>query len=78
MVGAFLVLDVFGLALVSRFSARLGLVTLRQRFVRRCQGVIFLLESAGNANGRNLSSRMAGWFGESSNSDWHQRPIFLR
>jgi hypothetical protein len=38
MVGTFLVSDVFGLALLSRFSVRPGLVTLRQRFVRRCQG----------------------------------------
>src|SRR5262249_49833843 len=37
MVGAFLVPDVFGLALLSRFFARPRLVTLRQRFVRRCQ-----------------------------------------
>jgi hypothetical protein len=46
MIGAFLLLNVFGLALLSRFSVHLGLVTLRQRFVRRCQGVIFLLARA--------------------------------
>src|SRR5262249_31266380 len=32
------VLDGFGLALLSRFSVRLGLVTLRQTFVRRSHG----------------------------------------
>jgi len=38
MVGTFLVLDVFGLALLSRFIANPGVVTFRQTFVRRCHG----------------------------------------
>ena len=37
MVGAFLVLDVFGLALLSRFAPRAGFVALRQTFVLCCQ-----------------------------------------
>jgi hypothetical protein len=43
MADTFPVLDVFGLALLSRFSVRPGFVTLRQRFVRRCQGANCLL-----------------------------------
>jgi len=76
MVGAFLLLDVFGLALLSRFSVRLGLVTLRQRFVRRCQGMIFLLARVLKRERRKPI--VAGWrvgVRRVEQLGLHQRPI---
>ena len=43
MVDTFQVLDVFGLALLSRFAQSQGLVTLRQTFVRRSHARGFML-----------------------------------
>jgi hypothetical protein len=54
MVGAFLVLDVFGLALLSRFIGNPGFVTFRQTFVRRCQNCMTCGATAGRARSSAL------------------------
>ena len=51
MVGAFLVLDVFGVALLSRFIGNPGFVTFRQTFVRSGQNCMTC--PAANAGTRN-------------------------
>jgi hypothetical protein len=54
MVGAFLVLDVFGLVLLSRFIGNPGFVTFRQTFVRRCQNCMTCAATAGRARSSAL------------------------